>query len=261
MSTTGYYELLKCLFAASPPSGGATKSGPSGNKKAVSKSKRNTTVKGKKMKMTSRKSTSGKVKEKTAKKAIVKKTTVKAAKRTVTKKTPATVAGKKAAKKVVAVKASARTTTAKPKAAEARTISSTATHKTTTAKPKTTTRKRTAADKKTSVQRLVVRRSLNKGLENLKQRGEASKFFTPIQPVREERDIQELPREYGHCRLVCMVRDPYWVHSYWEITNDRLHEAESFFGEEWGETKTVLRVHDITGVDFSGFSNFIFFSN
>jgi uncharacterized protein len=107
-------------------------------------------------------------------------------------------------------------------------------------------------EQKVSVQRMVVERSLVKGLENLKEKVEAAKFYTPIRPVKEEPEIKDLPGSYGIDKIVCLVRDPYWLHTYWEITENRLREAEKYFGSEWGQTRTVLRVHDITGVSFNG---------
>lgn len=105
---------------------------------------------------------------------------------------------------------------------------------------------------KTSVQRIVVERALARSLENLKEKVEASKFFTPVRTIQEEHEVNDLPKKYGICRIVCLVRDPYWIHTYWEITEERLREAEHFFGNDWNQTKTILRVHDITGVTFNG---------
>ena len=112
--------------------------------------------------------------------------------------------------------------------------------------------KSSSVAEKASIQRIVVERTLVKGLENLKEKVEAAKFFTPIRPVGEVTELQDLPKTYGVCRIVCLVRDPYWLHTYWEITDDRLHEAEQFFGNEWSRTITILRVYDVTGVSFNG---------
>jgi len=43
-------------------------------------------------------------------------------------------------------------------------------------------------------------------------------------------------------RLVVMVRDPYWLHAYWEISPRSVERAQSAMGQHWHSTKPVLRV-------------------
>ncbi|MCI0335448.1 MAG: DUF4912 domain-containing protein [Planctomycetes bacterium] len=43
-------------------------------------------------------------------------------------------------------------------------------------------------------------------------------------------------------RLVVMVRDPYWLHAYWEITPRSVERAQSALGQHWHTTTPVLRV-------------------
>ncbi len=57
-----------------------------------------------------------------------------------------------------------------------------------------------------------------------------------------------LPWSYGETRLVALVRDPYWLFAYWEITGDVHRAAEERVGREaWFHARPVLRVHDVTG--------------
>src|SRR5262245_7637863 len=37
---------------------------------------------------------------------------------------------------------------------------------------------------------------------------------------------KHLPSGYGKDRIVVMVRDPYWLHAYWEITRQSISRAE-----------------------------------
>ncbi len=240
MSGTRYYKTLQHLFASQPPAGGAKKSKSASKKKATSETKNKTTVNAKGKSIVRKRTAKG------AKKQAAAKTT---RRKGITERTPAT-----AAKKQPSEKSAANKTTAKAPTAEVKTTSRAPTRgRTAEPKAKRASPRREAAERKgVSVQRLVVKRSLNKSLESLKQRVEAAKFFTPIQEVMPEPEMQELPYQYGRCRIVCMARDPYWLHAYWEVTDKKLGEAESFFGEEWNKTKTVLRVHDITGTDFTG---------
>jgi hypothetical protein len=48
------------------------------------------------------------------------------------------------------------------------------------------------------------------------------------------------------------VRDPYWIHVYWDVTRETLAKAQEALGERWHEARSVLRVYDVTGVEFDG---------
>ncbi len=63
----------------------------------------------------------------------------------------------------------------------------------------------------------------------------------------------DIPNTYGIDRLVLMARDPEWLFAYWEISATKQDLFKSKHGEEsWEKTNPVLRVYDITGVDFDG---------
>lgn len=63
----------------------------------------------------------------------------------------------------------------------------------------------------------------------------------------------ELPQGYGTTRVVLMVRDPFWVHAYWEIAQDVSETVTAALGPDgWHVGRRTLRVHDVTGVDFDG---------
>ena len=72
---------------------------------------------------------------------------------------------------------------------------------------------------------------------------------TPVEIPVQARE-PELPR--AEDRIVLMVRDPYWIHVYWDVHEQSLREAKVAFGDEWDGVRTVLRVYDVTGVDFDG---------
>jgi hypothetical protein len=57
---------------------------------------------------------------------------------------------------------------------------------------------------------------------------------------------KELPTGYGKDRIVVMVRDPYWIHTYWEITRQSVQRAEAALGQDWYGAKPILRVLDVT---------------
>jgi hypothetical protein len=77
----------------------------------------------------------------------------------------------------------------------------------------------------------------------------------PAAPEYQPQHLPEpqLPRGYGVDRLALMVRDPHWLFAYWEITATKQDEFIRTYGPEaWSSTHPVLRVYDITGVDFNG---------
>jgi hypothetical protein len=47
-------------------------------------------------------------------------------------------------------------------------------------------------------------------------------------------------------RLVVMVRDPYWLHAYWELSRRSIQRAEAAMGQHWHAARPVLRVHELT---------------
>jgi hypothetical protein len=60
---------------------------------------------------------------------------------------------------------------------------------------------------------------------------------------------QQLPEAYDKDRIVAMVRDPYWLHVYWEITRGAISRAEAALGQDWHTAKSILRVMDISSDD------------
>lgn len=59
--------------------------------------------------------------------------------------------------------------------------------------------------------------------------------------------LTELPETYGDEKLVVMIRDPFWIHAYWDVTPktiDRMHAQ--------GGNRMALRVYDVTELVFDG---------
>jgi hypothetical protein len=57
---------------------------------------------------------------------------------------------------------------------------------------------------------------------------------------------RDLPAGYGKDRIVAMVRDPYWLHCYWELTRHAIQRAEAALGQEWHTAKPILRLLDVS---------------
>jgi hypothetical protein len=48
-------------------------------------------------------------------------------------------------------------------------------------------------------------------------------------------------------RLVVMVRDPYWLQVYWEISRQGVERARAAMGQDWHAAKPVLRLMEVGG--------------
>jgi hypothetical protein len=60
---------------------------------------------------------------------------------------------------------------------------------------------------------------------------------------------KDLPAGYGRDRIVLMVRDPYWLHTYWELTRHAVKRAEAALGQDWHGARPILRLLDVTSHD------------
>ena len=49
-------------------------------------------------------------------------------------------------------------------------------------------------------------------------------------------------------RVVLMVRDPYWLHTYWELTSSSIDRAKAALAEHWHDAKPVLRLLRVSSV-------------
>lgn len=94
-------------------------------------------------------------------------------------------------------------------------------------------------------------------LAQQKQEVERTKFELGPQPqeqpfVETIREEPSLPMYYGEDRLTLLVRDPWWIFAYWEITPQSIEKIRSQLTANF-ILKQVLRVYDITGVpEFTG---------
>jgi len=92
-----------------------------------------------------------------------------------------------------------------------------------------------------------VARNTQNGASSPEEQVERSKYDRGV-PTRElsSRLPRDLPGGYGKDRIVLMVRDPYWLHTYWELTRHSLSRAETALGQEWHTAKPILRVLDVS---------------
>jgi hypothetical protein len=82
---------------------------------------------------------------------------------------------------------------------------------------------------------------------------ERAKFeLSPLPPQKESCYPQELPSVYCETRITVMVRDPYWAYAYWEIEPEKLEELKRTIGKDAQQAQIILRVYDITDIEFNG---------
>jgi len=62
----------------------------------------------------------------------------------------------------------------------------------------------------------------------------------------------ELPVSYDQDKIVLQVRDPRWLHTYWELRNQTIEGLKSSLGDEFYRAKKILRVYDVTNIIFNG---------
>src|SRR5262245_35928506 len=72
-----------------------------------------------------------------------------------------------------------------------------------------------------------------------------------------EKVPKSLPTGYGKDRIVTMVRDPYWLHTYWELSHQSIQRAEAALGQDWHTAKPILRVFDVSAADTTSTSEAI----
>ena len=79
-----------------------------------------------------------------------------------------------------------------------------------------------------------------------------AKFSNPKVTRLPKAFLQELPSQYGVDKMVLMVRDPWWLYTYWELKSATVERLKSELKEEFYKAKRILRVYDVTNIIFNG---------
>ena len=70
--------------------------------------------------------------------------------------------------------------------------------------------------------------------------------------VRERKQFK-FPSGYGDNKIVLLARDPWWIFAYWEILKDKEEAViEKIRSSGDSPKKSILRVYDITNINFNG---------
>lgn len=70
---------------------------------------------------------------------------------------------------------------------------------------------------------------------------------------------EDLPYRYERDKIVLQVRDPWWVHAYWEIRGETLERLRDELKDEFYRARRVLRVYDVSQIIFNGTNAHRFF--
>lgn len=83
----------------------------------------------------------------------------------------------------------------------------------------------------------------------------SSAVLNPVRPVpaQEQNDI---PSGYGTTESYLLPKDPAWMFLFWEITTETFDYVRGQYGQETlNQSRTVIRLYDITGVDYFNGTN------
>jgi hypothetical protein len=82
---------------------------------------------------------------------------------------------------------------------------------------------------------------------------EQAKFYTAPQVTKKYPVFQQdLPSSYGQDKIVLQARDPWWIHSYWELTSNTIERLKQELKEVFYQSRRVLRVYDVSHISFDG---------
>jgi hypothetical protein len=89
---------------------------------------------------------------------------------------------------------------------------------------------------------------------------EESKFSSRPRSIPEQKPMrQELPYGYEEDKIVLQVRDPWWMHSYWEVTANTRNKLKESLGNQFFEASWAIRVYDVSFINFNGDNAHSFF--
>jgi len=60
------------------------------------------------------------------------------------------------------------------------------------------------------------------------------------------------PARYDENYLALLVRDPHCIFAYWEFSDEQIELVAKEFECQWGQVPLLLRIYDLTGLNFKG---------
>ncbi len=81
-----------------------------------------------------------------------------------------------------------------------------------------------------------------------------AKFSHAKAVYMQDTSARELPSSYNQDKMVLVVRDPWWLFSYWEVRGETWERHKRDIGDEFYKGKIILRVYDVSSINFNGFN-------
>ncbi len=75
-------------------------------------------------------------------------------------------------------------------------------------------------------------------------------FLAESEPNPEHDFVPELPWGYDDNKITILARDPETIYAYWDISEQLQNTLRFTHGPRWNEALPVLRVYDVTGIDY-----------
>ncbi len=98
-----------------------------------------------------------------------------------------------------------------------------------------------------------INRQINKEIPSFHETAIANtKFSHSESPSFSRTMAQELPPSYDQDRIILQVRDPRWLHSYWELRTQTIEAVKNKLGDDFYRAKKVLRIYDVSNIMFNG---------
>jgi len=88
---------------------------------------------------------------------------------------------------------------------------------------------------------------------------EQAKFSHPETACKRGGMPQELPVCYDIDRIVLQVRDPWWIHAYWEVKGSTMDRLRNELKGDFLKARRNLRVYDVSSIIFNGSNAHRFF--
>lgn len=81
-----------------------------------------------------------------------------------------------------------------------------------------------------------------------------------VKPVVKDAQAEaDIPASYGKTESYLLPKDPAWLFLFWEITSETIDYIKSQYGDLLSAAKTVIRLHDVTGVNYFDGANAVKF--
>jgi len=127
--------------------------------------------------------------------------------------------------------------------------------------------KKNKKDASISIQKIAVANSSAERRGTAQDNGYNAELYK-FNPPKEQRieapapivtDVS-IPERYSDDRIIIMYRDPWWIYSYWDISEERKNGVINTISENDRQNmRLLIRVYDVTGKDFNGYNAHYYF--